>query len=325
FFTHHTEYRSEFAIHFSPVLLLVYPFFTLHPEPLTLYIASAVGLSLAVPLAYRFLKPDWGEGPAALLAFGAVLFPSILSLYSDFSPVRFAPPAIWLVILAYKSGDMKKFAAAFLVCLLVKETLPLAIFMISGVALLQKKKMNWIIIPGLVSIVAFLFINSVLIPWFADTPNKTSTIAAQFGYWGQTAPSVIIGFLKDPVSVITALSRPNNFAYALKLGHGVLFLLPLGSPLVLLAIPEFFVNTLAGYNPAILPYYYTGPWTSFLGHYSATIGTVLWAAACDSFVIKEVSETNTEDLQRSRWVRACLLFVAVLSTVIYPTNAENIL
>jgi uncharacterized membrane protein len=325
FFTHPTENRTEFAIHFSPVHFLSYAIFRIAPKPFTLFAVGTLMLTLAIPAAWSFLRPRWGDGPAALLAFGAVLYPSVISQPIDFSPVRFAPLAIWLVLIGYRERNIPLLALAMLYSWMVKETLSLPLFMLGAVALMERRSWRWVVIPSAATVIVFLITNQWIIPAFAGTVGKsTSTIASQFGHWGATAPEVVKGFITDPGSTAKALFRLNNLAYLLKLGHPVLFVLPFGSPIALMAIPEILVNTLAGYNPALIDPGRPGPWTAFLGHYSVTIGTILWAAACEVWAPKAQNASDPETEARRRWNRAVILFLAVLSACIYPTNAESV-
>jgi uncharacterized membrane protein len=325
FFTHPTENRTEFAIHFSPVHFLSYAIFTVIPRPFTLFAVGTLMLTLAIPAAWRFLRPRWGDGPAALLAFGAVLYPSVISQPIDFSPVRFAPLAIWLVLIGYRERNIPLLVLATIYSWMVKETLSLPFFMLGAVALMERRSWRWVVIPSATAVIVFLITNQWIIPTFAGTVGKsTSTIVSQFGHWGATAPEVVKGFITDPGSTIKALFRLNNLAYLLKLGHPVLFILPFGSPIALMAIPELLVNTLAGYNPALIDPSRPGPWTAFLGHYSVTIGTILWAAACEAWAPKADAASDPEAEARHRWARAVILFLAVLSACIYPTNAESV-
>ncbi|RMH59777.1 MAG: DUF2079 domain-containing protein [Candidatus Hydrogenedentota bacterium] len=319
-FIHPSEHRPEFAIHFSPIFFLLYPFFKWVPSPVTLLFLGSVALSAAIPAAFRVLRGWWNEPEAILLSTGAGLMPAILSLHMDFSPVRFAPLAFWLMIEGMERRRWSLWWCGFLIVLVSKETLLLGVVFFSVVAWIRRMPTIWIILPGTVGLTTFLIINQFLIPAFAGTPGQTSTIAAQFGYWGRTAPQVLIGFLKDPVSVGKALFRLNNAAYLLKMFHGGLFLAPLGSPYLFLGLPEALVNMLAGYHPGLIPIDRPGPWTSLLGHYSAVFSTAVWASACHALRFRaEDSETEFTGWQRARW-----LFLAVLSTMIYPSNAETL-
>lgn len=322
FFQHPTEHRTEFAIHWSPVLFLPVPVFNLFPYPATLFAFSSALLALSIPVARRFLSRSWPAESALLLSFGTALFPSLITMAIDFSPVRFAPIAIWALVTAYRENNARLGLLAILACWCVKETTLLAVMMLGVVAVVERKGPFWILVPGVGGAALFLLTNQWLLPAFAGTAGKTSTIAAQFGYWGQNVPQVLGGFLADPGSVVAALARINNAAYLFKLGHGVLWLLPLLSPITLLALPELAVNMMAGYNPPLLDPSRFGPWTSLLGHYSATIGVVLWAAATESFAPH--GGNGVADRDERAWRRARLLFLAVLSTVIYPTSAESL-
>ena len=323
FFTHPTELRTEFAIHFSPVLFLLVPFFKLFPHPIIIFAVGSFMMSLAIPAAWRFLKIKWSPSSAALLAFGIALYPSLLSLHRDFSPVRFAPLAIILLLTAYREKRIFLFCLSITFCWMVKETLLLAVIMMGVIALFERRNFRWVIFPSLIGAGLFILTNNFLLPWFAHTPQMTSTIASQFGYWGRTATQVLVGFANDPVSVFKALFRLNNLAYLFKLCHPVLFLLPFGSPIILAALPEFLVNTMAGYNPSLIDPTRPGPWTSLVGHYSATIGTIVWLSATEFFAPKK-NDGSLNEKENEEWYRAVILFLAVLSSVIYPTNAESL-
>ncbi len=322
-FTHPTENRTEFAIHFSPVLLFGLPLYMIHPRPIMLFLLGAGAMMLALPVAWRFLRSRWGDASATLLALGFALYPPILGIHLDFSPVRFVPLALWAAITGYREKNVLLLGLGIAAAWMAKEIALLPLVMLGAVALVERRKAAWVAGPAATAFLLFYLTVAAIIPWFADF-SGASTIAAQFGRWGSTAPGVVIGMIRDPVSVLEALFRLNNLAYLLKLGHPVLFLAPLGSPLVLLALPELLINMLAGFNPGFVDPARPGPWTSLVGHYSAGIGTVLWAAAAEAFAPKAAGDETVESLEDRRWKRAALLFLAVLSSVIYPTNIESI-
>lgn len=321
-FRHPTENRTEFAIHWSPVLFLVLPLFALFPYPATLFAFSAGLLCVASLIARRFLSLRWPPECATLLAMGVLLFPSLLTMPIDFSPVRFAPVALWSLLTAYREDNRRLGLLAIVACWCVKETVLLAVMMLGAVALLERRGRFWILAPGLLGLGLFLFTNQWLLPTMAGTAGKTSTVAAQFGFWGQNVPEVLLGFLQDPASVIAALARINNAAYLFKLGHAVLWILPLASPLTLLAVPELLVNMMAGYNPPLLDPSRFGPWTSLIGHYSVTIGVVAWAAATEALAPRPGG--TDEEREDRAWRRAILLFLAALSTILYPASVESL-
>jgi len=135
------ENGSHFAVHFSPIVALLYPLLTLLPSGLTLQYVQ-VALIGAVPLAlYAFIKPHVDEGLATRIGVLALLYPPLAAVgIGEFHPLGFLPLLAVGLVWSGDRGRWAWFAACALLILLIQEDVLLELVVIgvgAGIALLR--------------------------------------------------------------------------------------------------------------------------------------------------------------------------------------------
>ena len=114
--THETVDGSlgrHFGIHFSPTLLLLVPLYAVWPSPLSLMVAQALALALAVLPLYLLLRPHAGSLGGSLLAAGLLGLPVMARAgHNDFHDATFLPVLLLTAVWALETGRRGPFSWA---------------------------------------------------------------------------------------------------------------------------------------------------------------------------------------------------------------------
>lgn len=246
--------------HFHPILILLAPIYRVFPTAVTLIVSQAglVALGIGV-LTYAGIKH------LSLVAGVCIGFACGLSwgvqnmVLFDFHETAFAVPIIAFALAAYLDAKWRTAAIWMALLILVKEDMPLVMFMFAVVLWLKgQRKLAY----GLAtfSVATFVLIIQVIIPAFS--PSHTYT------YWKNTVEGA------DNSLVHRAMHMFEGDGKVLKLWSlsWVTVFTAFLSPLVLLIMPTVFFQ-LVSPTPA-----YWG--VEF--HYYATMMIVLFFAAIDA-------------------------------------------
>ena len=252
---------SHFAIHFSPALLILAPFYSLWPKPVVLVVAQAVVLALAMlPLA-ALLRPHAGRGVAALLSIALLLVPIFaFGAARDFHDSNFLPAPLLAATLAMERRGWPWFALFAALALGVREDAGLVLAALGVVALCRG--LGWraalaIAGSGLLWTVA---VTRLVMPRFASAGMITDPqgfFVAMFGQWGATPLAAIRGILTRPAAVLHALTNRDAVRYVYLVLRPLLVLPPFGDWAALVALPGLAINLLSRYafmRAAELPY-----------------------------------------------------------------------
>lgn len=235
--------------HFTPIMMVLAPFYRVWPSVVTLLLAQAVMLALAVHVVTRVAVRRLGGlgyyiGVAFALSWGVL---KVLDF--DFHEACFSVAFLALALEALlddRPGRLLFWCGALL---LVKEDTPLFIAGIGLVLLLQRR---WALGIGLLvgSVLAFGLLTMVVIPWFSYSGTYT-----YFALGSGSAPSgpfalgqTVLGNLFS----IKGLTLLGALAMTAALG--------LRSPLLLVMLPTL-VARFASQREVYLEmkYYYDGP------------------------------------------------------------------
>ncbi|MBV8365638.1 MAG: DUF2079 domain-containing protein [Candidatus Eremiobacteraeota bacterium] len=135
------ENGSDFAVHFSPLLIVFYPLLALTHSGLALLLAQVV-LIAAVPCAlYALVRPHLDEALATRMGFIALLYPPLAAIgLGDFHILACLPLLIIGLLGAADRGRWGWFAVLAIAALGVREDVALelaVIGMIAGIVLLR--------------------------------------------------------------------------------------------------------------------------------------------------------------------------------------------
>jgi len=264
----YTKTGCFLAAHFSPILLLVLPFYAICPTAETLLVIStlvvAIGALPAYEIANFFLK---NEKVAVMLGIFYLLYPPLQGVtLSGFSPQSFAGTLFLFIVYYLIKGDFKKLALVVPLGLMTHEaSVPVIAFIAIYGMLYHKSAKNK-------GFQASLVILAICVPYFFFAQN----MKIFFGWTGQ--PSLwhewaFIGatgttdlpfkILLNPTGAWTALTFDGaaKLLYIIFLLLPVLFLPLLGLRELIPAFPYLFISFFSSYR-----LYY-----SLEGHYAAFV------------------------------------------------------
>jgi uncharacterized membrane protein len=265
---------SIFAIHISPILFLVLPFYAIYPSPVTLLVVKSFAVGLAAIPLYLVTRDILESSRAGfLVALVYLLYPPLQGAnWFDFQQAAFLPLLLFLMYFFLMKKRWKLYIPTMLLALMVEEHVALivSIFAVyyfltsSSVRLLPKSLKEFRMNEGTVSILtiaicAVYLLTAMLIkssfpvnPDFADV-------------YGATENFRILGS-SDVFSIpIQALLNPLNAFDALMYEYGLkfLYIILLFGPVLFIPLRNRFVfGILFLLMPFLLsnyrPYYQVG-------------------------------------------------------------------
>lgn len=277
--------------HFSPLLVVLAPFYRLFPTPVTLLIAQAVLFAVSVIPITRVAMRELGSGVGIVIGAAYGLSWGIQgALDVEFHEYALAVPLLAFAAEAFVRRRWSAVVWWTLPLLLVKEDLGLTVAAM-GLALAVRGARRWgaaLVASGAVGFVLVMF---VIIPAF--NPDGS------YAYWGNVddgatdAGSIVTRILSLPVLLVNPPVKLETIFLLLIVSGFV----ALRSPLMLVVVPTLiwrFVSTNHGY---------WGPtW-----HYSVILMPIVFAAAVDGLArLRESSRS---------WLRSyAVMAPAVIAT-----------
>lgn len=155
--------------HFSPIYVLIAPFYRLFPTGETLLIAQAVLIGLSVSImtaaALRLLGPTMGGIVAAAYALSFGLQAAVVV---DFHEVAFAPPLLAMAGVAYLDRRWNHVVFWTLLLFLVKEDMGVTVAAVGVVLWLSGQRRRGIVL-GAIGLIGTLLVVAVIIPFFNNS------------------------------------------------------------------------------------------------------------------------------------------------------------
>lgn len=255
--------------HFEPIVAILAPLYWIWPDVRMLLVAQAVLLALASLPIFLWARQVLGQIEAlafqvAFLAFWGVLAGNIY----DFHELALAAPVVSLALYAMLTGRTKLLLAACLLALLAKENLALTIVAIGAyLALVDRRWKLGLALAG-VATAAFVALLKVVIP---------AVTGRAYAHWlypalGSGPERALVHVLTRPLDTLQLFVTPRSKMTALFNLLAPWLLLPLVSPLLIVAIP-----TLAERFLASKPAYWSQGF-----HYNLVLAPVLAFAAVDT-------------------------------------------
>jgi uncharacterized membrane protein len=256
--------------HFHPALMALAPLYWIWDDARVLLVAQAVLIAAASIPIFWWGHRQLGGRPALCVQTGFLAFWGVLSgVVFDFHELAIAAPAISFGLFALLERRLWLFWAMFVVGCLAKEDIALTFAAMGLYALVVQRRASF----GLTTTAAAG-------GWFAATVFLIipAVSGRAYAYWnypalGATPFKAILAVLERPYRALALLvDRPEKRATLAQL-FGAWLLLPLGSPLLLIAVPAMAERFWAN-NPSLWStgYQYTLPIAPVLAF--ATIDTV---------------------------------------------------
>jgi uncharacterized membrane protein len=261
---------SNFGLHAAFLWVQLLPVLWLFPSVPTLIFMQSVFLGLAgIPVYLIAHKLFDDHITALLLTLAFLMFPPIASQHvNQIEEPSFFAVYVLTTFYFYMTNRFRWFMVFALISCLGRENVPLAIATFGVLALIQRRSWKWVWAPPAVGIPYFLVVYFVIMPWFRHG-GQSNAVTRMFTYLGTSAGGIVITALTKPGLVIDHLLSGEIIQYLIFLVQPLAWVLPLLSPVCLLALPDLAINTIADNNALRV-----------IGwHYNVVTGTFLFVSA----------------------------------------------
>jgi uncharacterized membrane protein len=254
--------HSYFGDHFSPIYLVILPFYALFPHPQTLLVAQTLALSLGVIPIYLLARHAFARG---VIRIGWVLvyflfLPLAFTNLIDFHELAFAVLPLGFAIYFAERRQAGWFLVSLLAAFLVKEELPLLGLGFGAYLLLGKRMLKLGTAVIALSLAAFLVIVRVIIPGFGGG-GSYAYFAARYGQFGESPQQIVATIVSNPRVLAETLFQTQKLKFLLGIFGPVLGLSALSGFGIFLVLPTLAILLLSNYAPQF----------SFVSHYSAPL------------------------------------------------------
>jgi uncharacterized membrane protein len=266
--------HSLLGDHFSPVFLLLVPFYFAFPHPETLLVIQTLALALGAWPVYLLakLKLPAGYAPLWVLAYFLFVPLAYINLF-DFHEVAFSVAPLGFALYFLERGRRGLFLLSLLFTFFVKEEMALIGIGFGAYVLLGKR--DWKLGIGVFvgSLLAFAAVIQLVIPFFAGG-HSYPYIGLRYAQVGGSPGGILKTLVTDPLRIARALFQPKKIYFLVALFGPVVGLSALAGWASLVLLPTLGYLLLSNYEPQY----------SFTSQYSApliplVVGTAILALA----------------------------------------------
>lgn len=266
--------HSLLGDHFSPLLLVLMPFYYAFPHPETLLVIQTFALALGAWPVYLLARLKLPAGYALLWVAVYFLFVPLayINLY-DFHEVALSVAPLGFGLYFLEKGRRGWFLFSLLVTFLIKEEMALIGAGFGLYALIGKR--DWKLGLGVLvgSLLAFAAVIQLAIPYFAEG-RTYPYIKLRYAEVGGSPTGVVTTMLTNPLRIVRALLELKKVYFAIAIFGPVLGLSAAAGWASLVLLPTLGYLLLSNYEPQF----------SFTTQYSApliplVIGTSILALA----------------------------------------------
>lgn len=260
---------NQLGDHFSPLLVVIAPFYRLFPSPVTLLVAQCVLIAVSVVPITLVARRLLGAWPGLAVGFAYAFAWGIQSAVDvQFHEYALAVPLLAFGMAAFLTERWRASAVWVVLLLGVKEDLGLTVAAFGAVLWLRGQRRLGTIVAA-TGALGFVLVITVIIPFF--NPQ------GRYDYWGKLSEDGAAGAgsaASGLLDTLTGLLSPAVKIETLVMLVVITALVALRSPLVLVAVPTI-VWRFAGSTV----FYWGTTW-----HYSVILMPILFAAAIDGIV-----------------------------------------
>jgi uncharacterized membrane protein len=253
--------HSLLGDHFSPAFMFLMPFYFAYPHPETLLILQTLALALGAWPVYLLARLKLPAGYAAWWVLAYFLFVPLayINLY-DFHEVALSVVPLGFAIYFLERGRRGWFLVSLLVTFLVKEEMALIGAGFGAYVLLGKRdwKLGLGVLAG--SLLAFVAVIQVAIPFFASG-RSYPYIGIRYAEVGGSPGGIVRTLVTNPLRIARALLQPKKIYFLIAVFGPVLGLSALAGWAAVLLLPTLGYLLLSNYEPQY----------SFTSQYSAPL------------------------------------------------------
>jgi uncharacterized membrane protein len=255
--------------HFQPILVALAPLYWVWDDVRVLLVAQAVFLAAASLPLFAWARAELGRWPALVFQAGYLVYwPVLAGALYDFHDTALAAPAISLAVFGLVTRRFALVLAGSVLALLTREELALTVAVIAVYAAAVGLRRRESLALAAASVAWLVVAVKALIPWFSGSA---------YVHWfypalGSGPGSALVHVVTHPIDTVRLFFSPHAKRVALANLLAPWLLLPLLSPLALLALPNLAARFLSD-----KPSYWSQGF-----HYSLMIAPVLAFAAVDA-------------------------------------------
>ena len=302
--------QSDFAGHNSPVQYLFVFFYRFFPSPVTLLVVRDAMITLCAWPAYRLARNWFSCGVSIALATVFLLTPAILfQNFFEFYPFSLAAFFLLFTFDCYARNKFGLFCVALVATLLVREDLVFAAFALGTLALWQRRRLKWSLLPAGLAIAWAVISWRFLLPHFLHGAPFRSNVC--FCHLGTTPAERLMNVTHHPTRYIFT---HDNLVYLKQLTAPYGFILSWLNPIALGALPYLAINLLGGAGEC--------PTTSIFSQHAVVPTTFIFAGFVWSLAwLQRKAQSHGIPSKRAVFVIvafALSLTLADLAFVVYP-------
>lgn len=241
--------HSQLSDHFSPVYLLLVPFYLVYPHPETLLVLQTLALAAGAWPVYLLARLRLPQGYAAMWVLVFLLFIPLawINMY-DFHEVAFAVAPLGFALYFLERGRRLLFVVFLLFTFFVKEEMTLIGAGFGLYALIGKR--DWKLGAGVLaaSLAAFALLIQVVIPFFGHGGSYTY-FALRYADVGGSPLAIVRTLVTNPVRIARALVQAKKIYFLIAIFGPVLGLTALAGWAAILALPTLAYLLLSSYEP----------------------------------------------------------------------------
>lgn len=300
------------SVHFSPVLYLFVPLYRLWPSMHGVHGVATIAIAVAGLVFHRYVARTLSPSAALPLLLAFLLTPTIvLQTFMEFHEQALAVLPLTLLLTAWNAPQRTTALWSACALLMVREDNALLVITLGLVSWPDPRRRS-LALPLVALGVGGVVLGRLVAGGLSDGGALPSVLGTTYAQWGATPTEIVRAVLSHPAQVIQHIVAPVPIQYLAMLLVPVLGLLPFGSPLTLVALPQLLMILLAAYDSRLF---------QIRMHYSVAPAIVMLFAAVDTLTWMGSVQAPIAGLVR-RWAPLAMLAVCVLLAPVWALRAR---
>ncbi len=211
--TERDKLLSHFAVHFSPILYVLLPFYFIFPSPATLLASQAILVALGIIPLYKLMRHyNLSNAKIAVLSFIYALYPVLIrgNFYYFHENCFLTVLLLWLFYFTETKRHVLSYIFAFSV-MMVKEDAPVYIIFFAAYLLLSNKDKIKGLVLALLSSLYFVIVTNFMKAYGTGIMTyryKNFIFEADGSIY-----DVIINLVKNPAYLFREILSPDKLAF----------------------------------------------------------------------------------------------------------------